>query len=124
MKLIYKEPSHIDVIDMTQVPRIGTNSEQPLGQRCTRRHVQKEEEKFDAAFSAVRLALDIQSLRQDCTLCILLNPDSDDDRYEIVGCGAAGQPTLDLSDQLGGCSIGCTCAISVFGFSVYALSSL
>ncbi len=24
----------------------------------------------------------------------------DDDRYDIVGCGAAGQPALDLLDQL------------------------
>ena len=29
----------------------------------------------------------------------------DDDRYDIVECGAAGKPTLDLSDQLRGCSI-------------------
>ncbi len=31
-----------------------------------------------------------------------VNPDSDNDRYDIVGCGSAcaGQPTLDLSDQL------------------------
>lgn len=42
--------------------------------------------------------------------------ESDDDRYDIVGCGAAGQPTLDLSDQLRGCSIGCTCAIRLCGF--------
>ncbi len=39
-----------------------------------------------------------------------VNADSDDDRYDIVGCGAAGQPAtgLDLSDHLRGCSIGCT----------------
>ena len=29
----------------------------------------------------------------------------DDDRYYMVECGAAGKPTLDLSDQLQGCSI-------------------
>ncbi len=29
----------------------------------------------------------------------------DDDRYDMVECGAAGKPTLDLSDQLRGCSI-------------------
>ncbi len=29
----------------------------------------------------------------------------DDDRYDMVECGAAGKPTLDLSDQLQGCSI-------------------
>ena len=33
----------------------------------------------------------------------------DDDRYDMVGeCGAAGKPTLDLSDQLRGCSIAST----------------
>ena len=25
---------------------------------------------------------------------------TDDDRYDLVGCGAAGQLTFDLSDQL------------------------
>ena len=30
---------------------------------------------------------------------------NDDDRYDLVDCGAAGQPTLDLSDQLRGCCI-------------------
>ncbi len=30
---------------------------------------------------------------------------NDDDRYDMVECGAAGKPTLDLSDQLQGCSI-------------------
>ena len=29
----------------------------------------------------------------------------DDDRYDMVECGAAGKPTLDLSDQLHGCNI-------------------
>ncbi len=29
----------------------------------------------------------------------------DDDRYDMVECGAAGRPTLDLSDRLRGCSI-------------------
>ncbi len=29
----------------------------------------------------------------------------DDDRYNIVKCGAAGKPTLDLSNQLRGCNI-------------------
>ncbi len=29
----------------------------------------------------------------------------DDDRYDMVERGAAGQPTLDLSDRLRGCSI-------------------
>ncbi len=29
----------------------------------------------------------------------------DDDRYDMEECGAAGKPTLDLSDQLRGCSI-------------------
>ena len=29
----------------------------------------------------------------------------DDDRYDMVEFGAAGKPTLDLSDQLHGCSI-------------------
>ena len=28
---------------------------------------------------------------------------SDDDRYDLVECGAAGKPTLDLSHQLRGC---------------------
>ena len=28
-----------------------------------------------------------------------------DDRYDVVVCGKCGQPTLDLSDQLRGCSI-------------------
>ena len=37
-----------------------------------------------------------------------VNPDNDDDRYDVVGCGAAQQPTLDLLDQLRFCSIGCT----------------
>ena len=35
----------------------------------------------------------------------------DDDRYDLVGCGAAGQPKLDLSEQLRGCSIASTHAI-------------
>ena len=30
---------------------------------------------------------------------------SNDDRYDLVQSGIAGQPTLDLSDQLRGCSI-------------------
>ena len=30
---------------------------------------------------------------------------NDDDRYDLVDCGAAGQPTLDLSYQLRGCCI-------------------
>ncbi len=30
---------------------------------------------------------------------------NDDNRYDMVECGAAGKPTLDLSDQLQGCSI-------------------
>ena len=30
---------------------------------------------------------------------------SDDDGYDMVDCGAAGQPQLDLLDQLRGCSI-------------------
>ena len=30
---------------------------------------------------------------------------SDDDRYDLVECSAAGQPTLDLSDRLRYCSI-------------------
>ncbi len=29
----------------------------------------------------------------------------DDDRYNIVKCGDAGKPTLDLSNQLRGCNI-------------------
>ena len=29
----------------------------------------------------------------------------DDERYDLAQSGAAGQPTLDLSDQLRGCSI-------------------
>ncbi len=33
------------------------------------------------------------------------NAQSDDDRYGMEECGAAGKPTLDLSDQLRGCSI-------------------
>ena len=33
---------------------------------------------------------------------------NDDDRYNMVECGAAGKPTLDLSDQLRGCSIAST----------------
>ena len=28
-----------------------------------------------------------------------------DDRYDMVKCGAAHKPTLDLSDQLHGCNI-------------------
>ena len=28
-----------------------------------------------------------------------------DDRYDLVECGATGQPTLDLSEQLRGCSL-------------------
>ena len=35
----------------------------------------------------------------------------DDERYDRVQCGAAGQPKLDLSDQLRGCSIASTQAI-------------
>ena len=35
----------------------------------------------------------------------------DDDRYDLVESGAAGQPKLDLSDQLRGCSIASTYAI-------------
>ena len=35
----------------------------------------------------------------------------DDDRYEMAEFGAAGQPTLDLSHQLRGCSIASTCDI-------------
>ena len=35
----------------------------------------------------------------------------DDDRYDLVECGAAGQPTLDLSDQLRDCSIASAQAI-------------
>ena len=31
---------------------------------------------------------------------------NDDDRYDLVVCGAAGQPTLDLSYQLRDCSGG------------------
>ena len=31
-----------------------------------------------------------------------------DDRYDLVECGAADQPTLDLSYQLRGCSIAST----------------
>ncbi len=52
-----------------------------------------------------------------------VKPDSDDDRYDVVGrrillCplvgrGAAGQPTLDLSDQLRSCSIGSTTTVRV-----------
>ena len=30
---------------------------------------------------------------------------TDGDRYDFVECGAAGQPALDLSHQLRGCSI-------------------
>ncbi len=37
-----------------------------------------------------------------------VNRHSDDDRYDIVGYEAAGQPTPDLSDHLRGCSIDCT----------------
>ncbi len=33
---------------------------------------------------------------------------NDDDRYDLVGCGAFGQPTLDLSYQLRDCSIAST----------------
>ncbi len=33
---------------------------------------------------------------------------SDDDRYDLDGWSGAGQPTLDLSDQLRDCSIACT----------------
>ncbi len=29
----------------------------------------------------------------------------DDERYDMVQCGAAGQPKLDLSDQVRRCSI-------------------
>ena len=32
----------------------------------------------------------------------------DDERYDLVGCGAAAQPTLNLSDQLRDCSIAST----------------
>ena len=32
----------------------------------------------------------------------------DDDRYDMVECGAAGKPTLDHSNQLRGCSIAST----------------
>jgi len=35
----------------------------------------------------------------------------DDDRYDLVECGAAGQPTLDLSNQLRDCSIASAQAI-------------
>ena len=35
----------------------------------------------------------------------------DDERYDRVQCGAAGQPKLDLLDQLRGCSIASTQAI-------------
>ena len=37
---------------------------------------------------------------------------SDDDRYDLVGCGAAGQPdpALDNSDQVRDCSIASTYA--------------
>ena len=33
---------------------------------------------------------------------------NDDDWSDLVECGAAGQPTLDLSEQLRGCSIAST----------------
>ena len=36
---------------------------------------------------------------------------NDDDIYDLVDCGAAGQPTLDLSDQLRDCSIASVQAI-------------
>ena len=29
----------------------------------------------------------------------------DEDRYDLVECGATGQPTLDLSEQLRSCSL-------------------
>ena len=31
------------------------------------------------------------------------HPRREDDRYDLVRCGAAGQPSLDLSDQLRAC---------------------
>ncbi len=36
---------------------------------------------------------------------------NDDNRYDMVECGAAGKPILDLSDQLQGCSIAVMYAI-------------
>ena len=33
---------------------------------------------------------------------------TDDDRYDMVECSAAGQPKLDLSDQLRSCSVAST----------------
>ena len=35
----------------------------------------------------------------------------DDDRYDLVECGATGQPTLDLPEQLRGCGIASTCVM-------------
>ena len=36
------------------------------------------------------------------------NAQIDDDKYDMVECGAAGKPTLKLSYQLRGCSIAST----------------
>ncbi len=42
----------------------------------------------------------------------------DDDRYDMVECGAAGKPALDLSNQLQGCSIAPTHAIHLISANV------
>ena len=43
----------------------------------------------------------------------------DDDRYDMVECGAAGKPTLDLSDQLRGHSIASTMNYLMSSTNVY-----
>ena len=43
----------------------------------------------------------------------------DDERYDSVVCSAAGQPTLDLSDQLRGCSIASVQAILLRSANVF-----
>ncbi len=70
---------------------------------------------YEAVASVVRELNVFEALMCFTTICTKynaplasVNGDRDDDRYDIVGCGAAGQPRLDLSDQLRGCTIGCT----------------
>ena len=43
-----------------------------------------------------------------------------DDRYDLVGSGAAGKPSLDLTDQLQHCSIASTASIRLISYNVLA----
>ncbi len=58
---------------------------------------------YEAVASVVRELSIIEALMCFITICTKynaplasVNGDSDDDRYDIAGCGAAGQPRLDL----------------------------